>query len=88
MSAPDVLFQLLDRLADSLCERSALKPLRYLLSGYPLSSPHTDGWFALLEALKDIKGLGRDDTTPAEQAFVREALQLLYTRLDAGGPRT
>ena len=57
MSAPDELFQHLDRFADSLCERRALKPLRYLLSGYPLTSPHTDGWFALLDALKDVKGL-------------------------------
>ena len=83
MPDADALFQLLDRLADSFCERRALKPLRYLLQGYPLHCPHSDGWFDLLNALKDIKGLCRDETNSEEQAWLREALQLLHTRLES-----
>jgi len=83
MPTPDALFQLLDRLADSLCERRAFRPLRFLLQGYPLHSPLSDGWFDLLNALKDIKGLCHNDTTTEEQAWLREAIQLLQNRLDS-----
>jgi hypothetical protein len=55
------MFATLDALIDGWCERRALAPLRYPLPKYPGVVAHTDQKFELLDALKDIKGLCRDN---------------------------
>ena len=77
------LFKTLDSLIDAWCKRRALGPLRYLLPAYPAVVAHTDQKFQLLEALKDGKGLCRDDLTPEEQLLVKRAHDFLDERLRA-----
>ena len=56
----------LDTLIDGWCERRAIRPLQYLLRAYPGPLAHTDQQYELLDALKDVKGLCRDDLTQSE----------------------
>lgn len=75
------LFKTLDGLIDSWCERRELRPLSYLLPHYPGVLAHTDQQFELLDALKDIKGLCRDDLTPEERRLVMQAHDFIEGRL-------
>jgi hypothetical protein len=75
------LFKTLDHLIDAWCERRALKPLHYLLRAYPSVIAHTDQKFDLLDALKDVKGLCREDLTPEEQRLVTQAHDFMEERL-------
>ena len=75
------LFKTLDTLIDAWCERRALRPLGYLLRAYPGILAHTDQQFQLLDALKDVKGLCRDDLTPEELQMVKQAHDFLEKRL-------
>jgi hypothetical protein len=75
------LFKTLDGLIDAWCERRALKPLHYLLRAYPAVIAHTDQKFELLDALKDVKGLCRDDLTEKERRLVTRAHDFMEERL-------
>src|SRR5215470_13347751 len=63
----------LDGLLNGWCERRALRPLAYLLPAYPGVLAHTDQQFQLLEALKNLKALCRDDLTQEELQLVTRA---------------
>jgi hypothetical protein len=76
------LFKTLDALIDAWCERRALKPLHYILRAYPAVIAHTDQKFELLDALKDVKGLCREDLTLEERQLVTKAHDFLEQRLD------
>jgi hypothetical protein len=76
------LFKALDALIDGWCERRALKPLHYILRAYPAVIAHTDQKFELLDALKDVKGLCRDELTPEERQLVTKAHDFLEERLN------
>ena len=78
------LFKALDALIAGWCERRALKPLHYILRAYPAVIAHTDQKFELLDALKDVKGLCRDNLTPEERQLVTKAHDLLEERLNTG----
>jgi hypothetical protein len=56
-------------------------PLQYLLRAYPASLAHTDQLFGLLDALKDVKGLCRDDLTLEERQMINEAHNTLEDTL-------
>jgi hypothetical protein len=60
------LNQKLDWLIDQWCERRALLPLKLLLRAYPSILVHSDQIGDLLEALRDVKGLSRNELTPKE----------------------
>jgi hypothetical protein len=60
------IFTTLDSLIDAWCERRALKPLRYVLQGYPLSSGLTDDWHQLKEALENVRAFCRSELTRDE----------------------
>jgi len=64
------------------CERRALKPLHYMLRAYSAVIAHTDQKFRLLDALKDVKGLCRNDLTPEERRLVIKAHDFLEERLN------
>ena len=78
------LFKTLDTLIDGWCERRALRPLHFLLRAYPAGVAHTDQKFELLDALKDVKGLSREDLTPEELRLVTQAHDFLEARLRGG----
>ena len=75
------LRETLDRLIDGWCERRAIRPLQHLLRAYPAPLAHTDQLFALLDALKDVKGLCRADLTPDERQMLNEAHNALEDSL-------
>ena len=64
------LTQKLDWLIDQWCERRELRPLQFLLRSYPGVLAHTDQFGAVLDSLKDIKGLCRDKLKPDELTTV------------------
>ena len=76
------LFKTLDTLIDRWCERRALKPLSYILRAYPGVLAHTDQKFELLDTLKDVKGLCRDDLTAEERQLITKAHDFLEERLN------
>jgi hypothetical protein len=74
-------FKILDHLINGWCERRALRPLRYLLDAYPGVLAHTDQQFELVEALKKVKALCRDDLTQEERRLVTQAHDFFEERL-------
>jgi hypothetical protein len=68
------LYEKLDWLIDQWCDRRALHPLRFLLSVYPCALVHTDDYFQLLDKLKDVKGLCRNELTQEELGHVISAI--------------
>lgn len=71
------LFQNLDRLVDAWCDRRALRPLRCLLTSYPLSNPLTDGWADLLTSLKDVRAFARQQITAEELKSIDECIRVI-----------
>ena len=71
------LNQKLDRLIDQWCKRRALRPLRCLLPVYSGAEAHTDQFARLLEGLRDVKGLCRNELTPDEIKLVVESINEL-----------
>jgi hypothetical protein len=76
------LFKTLDGLINGWRQRRELRPI-YLLRVYPDVSLHTDKQFQLLEALKNLKRLGRGYLTPEELRLVMQAHNFLEERLRA-----
>jgi hypothetical protein len=71
----------LDTLIDGWCERRAIQPLRYLLRAYPGPLAHTDQQYELLNALKNVKGLCRDDLTTDERQKLNDVHNTLEDSL-------
>ena len=69
------LFKKIDELINSWCERRALGALRFILNAYPLHNNLTDGWFALLNALKDIRNIEEECLIEEETEIVRDMIQ-------------
>lgn len=68
------LIEKLDWLIEKWCQRRALRPLKYILQVYPAPLIHTDQMGDLLDKLRDIKGLCRNDLTSDELNYVIEAV--------------
>ena len=64
----------IEHLVECWCDRRALRPLRYILNAYPLSSGLTDEWGQLLDALKSIKAQSRTDLRNEELEKVSELI--------------
>lgn len=60
----------LDWLIDQWCERREIRPLQFLLRAYPGVLAHTDQFGELLDALRDVKGLCRENLNPEELTLV------------------
>jgi hypothetical protein len=60
------LFDSVQHLVESWCDRRCLRALRTVLGGYPLVSPLGDGWGALLIALQDVRAYAKDGLTAEE----------------------
>jgi hypothetical protein len=69
--------QAIQTLIESWCDRRALRALRCILRGYPLSSIHTDGWAKLILALKEVRALAREEVTPDELKTVDECIRVI-----------
>jgi hypothetical protein len=77
------VFATVDSLIDAWCERRALKPLRYILQGYPLGSGLTDDWHQFKEALENVRAFCRDDLTREEAREIGRAIVLLQNMLES-----
>jgi hypothetical protein len=73
MSDLSRVVQICDQLTDAWCDRREKKCLIYLLAASRGPLVHTDQWEDLLSALKDVKGLCRDQLTREEIDLVNEA---------------
>jgi hypothetical protein len=73
--------QTLDLLIDRWCERRALRPLQLLLRAYPGPLLHTDQKCHLLDAMRDLKGLCRNELREDELRMLIEALNALEDSL-------
>ena len=71
------LFRTLDGLVAGWCDRRCLKALRAMLPGYPLTSPLTDGWGALLTALQDVRASAGKEMTDEERRTVDECIRVV-----------
>jgi len=74
MNDNKMTFSKIEKPIDGWCERRCLKPLSWILKSYPLSMGLTDEWGALLESLKDIKGLCGSDLTADERTVLVEVI--------------
>ncbi|HKX18933.1 MAG TPA: hypothetical protein VJT33_13055 [bacterium] len=81
ISTSEQLFETLQRLVEAWCDRRCLRALRHVLAGYPLPSPHTDGWGALYEALRHVRASDRDELTDQEVETVDDLIVAVGERL-------
>ncbi len=79
------LAEILRALVEGWCERRALRPLATLLPAYLGFNGLSDGWYDLWKAVNNVRGLGPDVLTDAEQAAVAEARALIYQSFKAAG---
>ena len=69
------LFRTLQSLVDAWCDRRCLSALHYVLKGYPLTSPMTDGWAELLTALQNVRAFARTELTEQERIMVDDCIR-------------
>jgi hypothetical protein len=72
-------------LTDSLCERRALSPLKYLLEGWPMVMATSDEWHALWSALRNLRGVASPQLTVAERTLVDQAYRIVDRSIRAAG---
>jgi hypothetical protein len=61
-------------LVDGWCDRRCLSALRFILRGFPLSSPLNDGWAELLESLEDVRAFAKGEITEEENRTVNQLI--------------
>jgi len=71
------IYQKLDWLIDQWCERRALRPLKFILRAYPRPLILTDDFGEVMDALRDVKGLCREELTKEELTQVISAMNEL-----------
>lgn len=81
LSTNEQLFGTIQALVEAWCDRRCLRALRHILAGYPLSSPLTDGWGVLYEALRHVRASDRDELTDAEVEMVDDLITAVGERL-------
>jgi hypothetical protein len=74
----DEFLHTLKALADTWCERRALRPLHRFLGGYLALNGLTDGYADLEVALQDVLAFGKGDFTEEERAEIKRLL--IHTR--------
>jgi hypothetical protein len=62
------------KLVDAWCDRRCLHALGFILQGFPLHCPHTDGWGDLLVGLRNVHQYARKDITEAELETVNKLI--------------
>jgi hypothetical protein len=68
------LLSAVQRLVEAWCDRRCLGALRHILAGYPLTSPLTDGWGELYDALRNVRSFSRDELAHVEMDAVNELI--------------
>lgn len=65
------------QLFDIWCERRSARPLRHLLSAWPLTNGLTDDWGHLYEALRGLRANCRGDISEAELVHVEDLIRAI-----------
>lgn len=73
--SPDQINLRCSELFDAWCERRAVRPLRHLLSAWPLTSGLTDDWGALRDALRALRADCRGDIPNTELGRVEDLIR-------------
>jgi hypothetical protein len=73
--SPDEINAGCSELFDAWCERRAVRPLRHLLSAWPLTSGLTDDWGALREALRALRADRRTEIPDTELGQVDDLIR-------------
>jgi hypothetical protein len=79
------LFNNIQRLVETWCDRRCLCALRNVLRGYPLVSPLGDGWGELLIALQDARAFARDELTADEQNILEDCIRAVDGAIHGAG---
>ena len=72
-AAPNII-QEVEALVAAWCDRRALRALRAILSGWPLTNGLTDDWGDLLTALERARAFARDDLSEQEMRTVEKVI--------------
>ena len=82
--SPEDILESVKTLVDAWCDRRCWSALRFILQGYPLSSPLTDGWAELLKALEDVRAFAKGEITEEEKQTVNQLIgsisRIIYRR--------
>jgi hypothetical protein len=82
--SPENILESVKALVDAWCARRCLAALRYILQGYPLSSPLTDCWAELLKSLEDVRAFAKGEITEEENQAVNQLIdsisRIVYRR--------
>jgi hypothetical protein len=73
--SPDEINAGCSELFDAWCERRAVRPLRHLLSAWPLTSRLTDDWGALRDALRTVRADCRAEIPNTELGRVEDLIR-------------
>jgi len=71
-----------ERLVHSWCDTHNLEALRYILNGFPLTSPLTDGWGLLEESLENVRAFGAARLSLEEKREVNRLIVVIQRMLD------
>ena len=74
-------WELMDSLADRLCERRAYQCLAHLLPAYLAPNGLTDGWMQCRDGLKNTQAQCRETMTPEEWRDLEHATAILESVL-------
>lgn len=87
ITSSEDFFGALRSLIDSWCERRRLKALSRILPAYLGLDGLTDGWAGLLDALRNVRPLAKDELAEAEMETVGDVLTAASKAIyrDAGG---
>jgi hypothetical protein len=82
--SPEDIPESVKALIDAWCDRRCLSALGFILRGYPLSSPLTDGWAELLKSLEDVRAFAKGEITGEETQAVNQLIgsisRIVYRR--------
>ena len=82
--APNII-QEVEGLVAAWCDRRALRALRAILSGWPLTSGLTDDCGDLLTALERVRAFARDDLSEQEMRTVEKAIHEVQMVIERRG---
>jgi hypothetical protein len=72
-------------LVETWCDRRCLRALRYVLQGFPLTSPLTDGWGELKIALENVRAFAREELGNQELETINELIRSIDRIVNRSG---
>ncbi|HSK72142.1 MAG TPA: hypothetical protein VK892_10635 [Pyrinomonadaceae bacterium] len=70
----EAILKSVEDLVNSWCERRCFSALKFILQGFPLNSPLTDGWADLLEALENVGAFAGNEISENEKIIINQLI--------------